>query len=295
MAGRSKQSVSTTTPLTTRPRSSGGMVRPIFSRRGWGLRLRGIPEPPRRLRICCGLSMPMRSRWAMISLSGWSKLQPNSEISAALAGRYCCPKRNSTTPWLLPTIWLAGLHGMNGAARRSPGFQPTSFVVRRELFDAVGGYDPEIRVLEDWDLQGRLERSRQLTEGPGAPARPIWFVNSLAVAHHARSSLVRTIKHSWYWGLPSREGWLQKSGIAVARYERPFRRWLTLPGLVWMRARHPFHVAWRTSPVRTILSAPILDYNPHRMVGRRYRWAGPAGRGYACAGLAAGDLSLIVK
>ena len=138
------------------------------------------------------------------------------------------------------------------------GFQPTSFVVRRELFDAVGGYDPEIRVLEDWDLQGRLERSRQLTEGSSAPARPIWFVNSLAVAHHARSSLVRTIKHSWYWGLPSREGWLQKSGIAVARYERPFRRWLTLPGLVWMRSRHPFHVAWRTSPARTILSAPIL-------------------------------------
>jgi glycosyltransferase involved in cell wall biosynthesis len=138
------------------------------------------------------------------------------------------------------------------------GFQPTSFVVRRSVFEEVGGYATDIRVLEDWDLQLRIEASRALSEGEGAPQRPIWFVNSLAVTHSARSSLTRTLKHSWYWGLPSRAGWLERSGLPVVRYERPFRRWLALPGLLWLRARHPVHVAWRTSRLRTLLSAPFL-------------------------------------
>jgi GT2 family glycosyltransferase len=138
------------------------------------------------------------------------------------------------------------------------GFQPTSFVVRKAVFDEVGGYDTEIRVLEDWDLQLRIENSRSLTEGEGAPQRPIWFVHSMAVAHSARSSLTRTLKHSWYWGLPSRAGWLERSGLPVMQYERPFRRWLALPGLLWMRARHPAYVAWRTSRLRAVLSAPFL-------------------------------------
>lgn len=138
------------------------------------------------------------------------------------------------------------------------GFQPTSFVVRRSVFEAVGGYDADIRVLEDWDLQLRIERSRTLTEGEGAPLRPIWFVHSLAVAHSARSSLMRTLKHSWYWGLPSREGWLERSGLPVMQYERPFRRWLALPGLLLLRARHPVYVAWKTSRVRAVLSGPFL-------------------------------------
>jgi GT2 family glycosyltransferase len=138
------------------------------------------------------------------------------------------------------------------------GFQPTSFIVRRAVFEEVGGYDTQIRVLEDWDLQIRIEQSRQLKEGSAAPVRPIWFVPGMAVAHHARSSLTRTLKHSWYWGLPSREGWLERSGMPVARYTRPGWRWLSLPGLLMLRARHPVQVAWRTSKIRTVLSAPFL-------------------------------------
>ena len=138
------------------------------------------------------------------------------------------------------------------------GFQPTSIVVRKSVFDEVGGYNTQIRVLEDWDLQIRLEQSRRLAEGPDAPLRPVWFVQSLAVAHSARSTLLRSIRHSWYWGLPSREGWLERTGIPVGRYERPWRRWLALPGLLWLRARHPLHNAWRVSPLRTIISLPFL-------------------------------------
>ncbi len=138
------------------------------------------------------------------------------------------------------------------------GFQPTSIVVRKAVFDAVGGYDTAIRVLEDWDVQHRMEHSRRLTEGQDAPLRPIFFVQSLPVAHYARSTLGRTIRHSWYWGLPSREAWLERSGIATARYEKPWRRWLGLPGLVWMRARHPLRIAWRVSKWRTLLALPFL-------------------------------------
>ncbi|MDP6437321.1 MAG: glycosyltransferase [Gammaproteobacteria bacterium] len=138
------------------------------------------------------------------------------------------------------------------------GFQPTSIVVRRPVFEEVGGYDTDIRVLEDWDLQLRLEASRQLEEGPDAPPRPIWHVQSLPVSHCARGSLVRTLKHSWYWGLPSREGWLERSGLSVAHLERPVLRWLALPGLVFNRARHPLRIGWRVSRLRTLLSLPFL-------------------------------------
>lgn len=138
------------------------------------------------------------------------------------------------------------------------GFQPTSIIIRRSVFEEVGGYDTQIRVLEDWDLQIRIQQSGQLTEGSTAPVRPIWFVPDMAVAHHARSSLTRTLKHSWYWGLPSREGWLERSGMPVAPYTRPGWRWLSLPGLLMLRARHPVQIAWRTSKIRTVLSAPFL-------------------------------------
>ena len=133
-------------------------------------------------------------------------------------------------------------------------FQPTSFICRRKDFIRIGGFDTDLRVLEDWDLQMRLQQS-----GAGDDERrPLWFVQELPVAHSARSSLLRTLKHSWYWGLPSRRGWFGRSGVSVARMERPFIRWLVLPSLVWQRAKHPLRIAWRVSRSRTILSLPFL-------------------------------------
>jgi glycosyltransferase involved in cell wall biosynthesis len=138
------------------------------------------------------------------------------------------------------------------------GFQPTSIVIPRAVFEMVGGYDTELRVLEDWDLQLRIERSRQLTEGPDAPMRPIWFIDTLAVAHSARSSLMRTFKHSWYWGLPSREGWLERSGVSAKYLERPVLRWFGLPRLFLGRAVHPLQTAWRVSRWRAVICLPFL-------------------------------------
>ncbi|MEE4186794.1 MAG: glycosyltransferase [Gammaproteobacteria bacterium] len=137
-------------------------------------------------------------------------------------------------------------------------FQPTSLVVRRSVFEAVGGYDTGLRVLEDWDLQHRLIRSRRIAEGPEAPLRPIWFLQNLPVAHYARSSILRSLRHSWYWGLPSRVGWLQRDGIDVRPLERPVLRWLAWPRLLWQRVQHPLRTGWRTSRVSAVLSAPFL-------------------------------------
>jgi glycosyltransferase involved in cell wall biosynthesis len=137
-------------------------------------------------------------------------------------------------------------------------FQPTSFICRKAHFDAVGGFNTELRVLEDWDLQERLQQSRQMTGGPDAPIRPLWFLKRLPVSHHARSSLLRTIKHSWYWGLPSREGWFKRAGFSMRRMELPVIRWLLLPGLVWFRAKHAFRAGWQVSKLSAILSLPFL-------------------------------------
>jgi GT2 family glycosyltransferase len=137
-------------------------------------------------------------------------------------------------------------------------FQPTSLVVKAAVFAEVGGFDTRLRVLEDWDLQHRLMHSRQASEGPAAPLRPIWFLQNLPVAHYARSSLLRSLRHSWYWGLPSRAGWLQRDGIDVRPLERPVLRWLAWPRLLWRRARHPLATGWRTSRVSAVLSAPFL-------------------------------------
>ena len=137
-------------------------------------------------------------------------------------------------------------------------FQPTSYICRRQDFIKVGGFDTELRVLEDWDLQMRLQTRGGTGSANTGPTRPLWFVQDLPVAHSARGSLLRTLKHSWYWGLPSRKGWFGRSGVSVARMEQPVLRWLVLPSLVWQRAKHPFRTAWQVSPWRALLSLPFL-------------------------------------
>ncbi|MDG1463038.1 MAG: glycosyltransferase, partial [Gammaproteobacteria bacterium] len=85
-------------------------------------------------------------------------------------------------------------------------FQPTACIMQRKWFEKVSGYRTDIRVLEDWDLQTRIRECRLKEGGDLLQGH---FNHSIPVTHSARSSLVRTIKHSWYWGLPSREAWLR--------------------------------------------------------------------------------------
>ncbi len=134
-------------------------------------------------------------------------------------------------------------------------FQPTASVIQRKWFEKVGGYRSDIRVLEDWDLQIRIAECR-LEEG-GEPL-PGYFVRTIPVTHSARSSLTRTIKHSWYWGLPSRQAWLKPGPDRYRYLETPVLRWLYLPGLFRARLNGPLRCAWRVSRKRAILSFPFL-------------------------------------
>ena len=134
-------------------------------------------------------------------------------------------------------------------------FQPTACVMQRKWFDKVGGYRTDIRVLEDWDVQMRVSECR-LTEG--GEKLPAYFVRGIPVTHSARSSLSRTIKHSWYWGLPSREAWLRPGPDQFIYLETPLLRWAYLPYLFWARLNAPLRCGWRVSRKRALLSLPFL-------------------------------------
>jgi GT2 family glycosyltransferase len=129
-------------------------------------------------------------------------------------------------------------------------FQPTvNLVVRRSAFDAVGGFDPTLRVLEDFDLQRRLLKRRL----------PLYFVRELTVTHEARGSLWRSWRHSWYWGAPFRTAYLAQ----VKRYDLPYpidspRFWRNLPYLFGRRMRLVMRAAWRVSRRDALVAAPFI-------------------------------------
>jgi len=134
-------------------------------------------------------------------------------------------------------------------------FQPTACVMQRKWFEKVGGFRTDIRVLEDWDLQTRIAECRLEEGGERLQGH---YLHSLAVTHSARSSLTRTIKHSWYWGLPSREAWLKPGPGQFTYLETPVLRWFYLPKLFLARLKDPLRCGVRVSKPRAILSFPFL-------------------------------------
>ncbi len=135
-------------------------------------------------------------------------------------------------------------------SQRTTLFQPTvSLVMRRPEFDALGGFDPSLRVLEDFELQARVLRRRL----------PIYFIRELAVTHEARGTLWRSWRHSWYWGAPFRSAYLEQ----VKGYELPYppdspRFWRNLPHLYRRRMRLVLRAAWRVSRRGTLIAAPFI-------------------------------------
>jgi len=142
-----------------------------------------------------------------------------------------------------------------GRADGQSDFQPTACVMQRQWFEKVGGFRSDIRVLEDWDLQTRM-RDCRLDEG-GEPLGG-YFDRRIPVYHSARSSLSRTLKHSWYWGLPSRDAWLQPGPGHYGHLTTPVIRWAYLPLLFLMRLNMPLRCGWRVSKWRALLSFPFL-------------------------------------
>jgi hypothetical protein len=110
-------------------------------------------------------------------------------------------------------------------------------------------------VLEDWDLQRRLRLSGGESN---ADELPMYFIQSLPVYHSARSSLWRTLRHSWYWGLPSKQAWLSGNRHPFRFLGKPFLRWLELPRLFMVRIKAPLRAAWSESPIRALAALPFL-------------------------------------
>lgn len=78
-------------------------------------------------------------------------------------------------------------------------FQPgLSLVATRRAFDAVGGFDNSLTVMQDMEFQHRLMKR----------GFAIYFTPRLVVMHEARGSLWRSWRHSWSWGGPFRERYL---------------------------------------------------------------------------------------
>lgn len=134
--------------------------------------------------------------------------------------------------------------------QRTKLFQPTtSLAMPHEVFRRLGGFNENIQVLEDFDLQSRML-------GCGLQ---IYYINELRVAHRARGSLMQSWKHSWSWGLPYRNNYLTRADAEKLRF--PLRsRWffLNLPFFFVRRMRLVMRAAWRVSPRRALLTFPLI-------------------------------------
>jgi glycosyltransferase involved in cell wall biosynthesis len=129
-------------------------------------------------------------------------------------------------------------------------FQPTvSLLMPRSVFDLVGGFDPKIRVLEDFEMQQRVL-------GAG---RKLYFSQDIAVSHKARDTLLKSWRHSWYWGSPFRSAYFDQvpdSRLFFSVDSRWF--WLNLPFIFLRRLRLVLRSASSVSTWRTLLVLPFI-------------------------------------
>ena len=134
-------------------------------------------------------------------------------------------------------------------SQRSILFQPTvSLAMPRAVFDALGGFDEDILILEDFELQARAQ----------ARGFRLYFVRELAVVHRARATLSKSWRHSWSWGTPYQANYLAKAGGKELRFPvgSPWFA-LNLPFIFARRLRLVMRAARRSAPPAAMLAAPF--------------------------------------
>lgn len=137
-------------------------------------------------------------------------------------------------------------------ARRSERtvlFQPTvSLAMPRAVYQALGGFDEDILILEDFELQARLlKRGLRL-----------YFINELRVSHHARGTLLKSWRHSWSWGTPYQANYLARAKGRPLPFPLGSRLFaLNLPVIFWRRMRLVMRAARRVGPRAALLAAPF--------------------------------------
>lgn len=134
--------------------------------------------------------------------------------------------------------------------RGTTDFQPSAnLLVPRKVFEAVGGFDERLRVLEDFDFEQRI---RQL-------GLVLYFEPTLAVTHTARGTWNASLRHSWRWGWPVRKYFYQR--LPKSRYPFVERRrwfWINLPAIFLGRLRRVVRRACRVSVWQTCYCLPFL-------------------------------------
>jgi GT2 family glycosyltransferase len=134
--------------------------------------------------------------------------------------------------------------------QRTTLFQPTvSMAMPRLVYRALGGFDENILILEDFELQARL-----LTRG-----FRLYFVNELRVVHRARGTLFKSWRHSWSWGTPYRANYLAKAGGRELRFAVGSRSFgLNLPFIFARRMKLVMRAARRAAGRRAWMVAPLI-------------------------------------
>lgn len=129
-------------------------------------------------------------------------------------------------------------------------FQPTvSIVIPRYVYESIDGYDRSIRVLEDYDFH-----KRALEAGFS-----FYFVQDVAVTHHARDTIMRSWRHSWYWGIPFRSAYLEKANeMSFGIPPKSNWFWINLPIIFTQRLRLVLRSARSVSVLWTLLALPFV-------------------------------------
>ena len=168
-----------------------------------------------------------------------------------IGGAIILPPRHRWNPVAIADHWVCWFNWHpKRPSQQTRLFQPSlSIAVPRVVYDAVGGLDPAVPVLEDYELQQRIMRR----------GLPVFFINKLVVTHEPRASLVASWRHSWGWGAPFRRVYLGSNPrypLAFPVGHRFFA--LNLPFLFWRRLRLVLRAAWTNSGLQTVYAFPFI-------------------------------------
>ena len=129
-------------------------------------------------------------------------------------------------------------------------FQPSaSLLIPRSIFEQVGGFDEDLTVFEDYEIEQRIQ---------GAGFR-LGFIQSAPIHHVARGRILESLRHSWRWGRPMRREFLQTLPTPRFAFQNtPALFWLNAPLIFLSRLRIVLPLYWQGAGPRKAAGLPFL-------------------------------------